>query len=93
MRRLAEVIGAGLNVPTASIEPEDVPAHFGFLAMFAGRDAPASSKLTREALGWETTGPGLIEDLETGTFFDGPEAVMMRRGSRRNGAARSYLPA
>ena len=69
MRRLAEVIGAGLNVPTASIAAEDVPAHFGFLAMFAGLDAPSSSKLTREALGWTPTGKGLIEDLETGTYF------------------------
>jgi len=69
MRRRAEVIGAGLNVPTASIAAEDVPAHFGFLAMFAGLDAPSSSKLTREALGWTPTGKGLIEDLETGTYF------------------------
>lgn len=69
MRRLAEVIGAGLNVPTASIAAEDVPAHFGFLAMFAGLDAPSSSKLTREELGWSPTGKGLIEDLETGTYF------------------------
>lgn len=71
MRRLAEVIGAGLNVPTASIKSEDAAAHFGFLGMFAGLDAPASSKLTREALGWTPTGLGLIEDLETGTFFGG----------------------
>ena len=39
MRRLAEVIGAGLNVPTGSIKPEDAAAHFGFLGMFAGLDA------------------------------------------------------
>jgi nucleoside-diphosphate-sugar epimerase len=70
-RRIAEAIGAGLNLPTASIAPEDAPAHFGFLGMFAGLDAPASSQLTREELGWEPTGSGLIEDLETGTFFEG----------------------
>jgi hypothetical protein len=40
--------------------------------MFAGLDAPSSSKLTRDALGWEPTGPGLIEDFETGTFFAKP---------------------
>jgi hypothetical protein len=32
--------------------------------MFALRDAPVSSRLTRERLGWVPTGPGLIEDLE-----------------------------
>lgn len=74
MRCLAEVIGAGLNVPTASIKPEDAAAHFGFLGMFAGLDAPASSKLTQEALDWTPTGLGLIEDLETGTFFDRAES-------------------
>jgi nucleoside-diphosphate-sugar epimerase len=71
-RRIAEAIGAGLDLPTASIKPEDAPAHFGFLGMFAGLDAPSSSKLTREGLGWEPNGPGLIEDLETGTFFANP---------------------
>ena len=82
MRRLAEVIGAGLKLPTASIAPADAPAHFGFLAMFAGLDAPSSSKLTREELGWAPTGPGLIEDLETGPYFDGDRADTTRRGSR-----------
>ena len=70
MRRLAEVIGAGLNVPTGSVKPEDAADHFGFLGMFAGLDAPASSKLTQEQLDWTPTGLGLIEDLETGTFFE-----------------------
>jgi nucleoside-diphosphate-sugar epimerase len=71
-RRIAEAIGAGLDLPVASIKPDDAPAHFGFLGMFAGLDAPSSSKLTRAALGWEPTGPGLIEDFETGTFFAKP---------------------
>jgi hypothetical protein len=31
--------------------------------MFALRDSPVSSRLTRERLGW-VPGPGLIEDLE-----------------------------
>ena len=63
-RRIAEAIGAGLGIPVVSIKPEDAPAHFGFLGMFAGLDGPSSSKLTREELGWEPTGPGLIEELE-----------------------------
>ena len=68
-RRIAEAIGAGLGVPAVSITAEAAPAHFGFLGMFAGLDAPSSSKLTREALGWQPTGKSLIEDFATGTYF------------------------
>jgi len=32
--------------------------------MFVGRDRPASSAQTRKQLGWEPTGPGMIEDLK-----------------------------
>lgn len=64
MRDIAEVIGRGLKVPVVSMSPKEAAAHFGWLAMFAGLDAPASSKLTRERLGWRPTGPGMIADLE-----------------------------
>jgi nucleoside-diphosphate-sugar epimerase len=64
MRDIAEVIGRGLKVPVISVSPEEAPAHFGWLAAFAGRDLPASSTLTQERLGWRPTGPGLIADLE-----------------------------
>jgi hypothetical protein len=42
--------------------------------MFLGADLPASSTLTRELLGWQPNGPGLIDDLEKGQFFDGNDA-------------------
>lgn len=64
MRRIAEVIGAGLGLPVKSITPEEAKAHFGWFALFAGFDLPASSELTRQRLGWTPVGPGLIEDLE-----------------------------
>jgi nucleoside-diphosphate-sugar epimerase len=64
MRDIAEVIGRGLKVPVISVSPEEAPAHFGWLAAFAGRDLPASGALTQERLGWRPTGPGLIADLE-----------------------------
>jgi len=64
MREIAEVIGRGLKVPTVSLTPEEAPAHFGWLGMFAGFDMPASSALTQQRLGWHPTGPGLIADLE-----------------------------
>jgi nucleoside-diphosphate-sugar epimerase len=64
MRDVAEVIGQGLKVPVISISPEEAPAHFGWLAAFAGRDLPASGALTKERLAWQPAGPGLIVDLE-----------------------------
>jgi nucleoside-diphosphate-sugar epimerase len=64
MREIAEVIGRGLKVPVVSLSPEEAQAHFGWLAMFAGFDMPASGVQTRQRLGWHPTGPGLIADLE-----------------------------
>ena len=64
VRRIAEVIGAGLGIPVVSLSPAEAAAHFGWLALFAGLDLPASSAWTRARLGWEPTGPGLIADLE-----------------------------
>jgi nucleoside-diphosphate-sugar epimerase len=64
MREIAEVIGRGLKVPVVSLSQGDAQTHFGWLAMFAGSDMPASSAQTRQRLGWHPTGPGLIADLE-----------------------------
>jgi nucleoside-diphosphate-sugar epimerase len=69
MREIAEVIGKGLKVPVVSVSPEEAQAHFGWLAMFAGFDMPASSAQTRQRLGWQPTGPGLIADLEQMRYF------------------------
>jgi nucleoside-diphosphate-sugar epimerase len=69
LRDIAEVIGKGLKVPVVSISEEEAPAHFGWLAMFVGRDAPASSALTQKRLGWQPTGPELITDLEQMNYF------------------------
>ena len=64
MRDIAQTVGRRLGLPVASITPEEAPAHFGVMAMFATLDAPASSDLTRERLDWRPTGPTLLEDLE-----------------------------
>ena len=63
-KEVAECIGRGLNVPVASISPEEAAAHFGWWGLFAGGDLSASSALTREKLGWKPTGPGLLADLQ-----------------------------
>jgi nucleoside-diphosphate-sugar epimerase len=69
VRDIAEVIGRGLKVPAVSLSPEEVPAHFGWLAAFVGFDMPASSAQTQQWLGWHPTGPKLIADLEQMHYF------------------------
>ncbi|WP_149263477.1 SDR family oxidoreductase [Actinomadura sp. K4S16] len=72
LRDVSEVIGRRLGLPVASIAPEDAAGHFGWLAGAVGMDAPASSALTRELLGWSPTGPSLVDDLEKGHYFQAP---------------------
>jgi nucleoside-diphosphate-sugar epimerase len=64
MRHIAEAIGRRLRLPVQSVAPEQARAMFGWLAMFAAHDMPASSAQTRTRLGWKPSGPGLINDLE-----------------------------
>jgi nucleoside-diphosphate-sugar epimerase len=68
-REIAEIIGRHLNVPTASIMPDRAAEHFGWMGVFFGLDAPASSALTQHRLGWRPTRIGLVEDLEQGHYF------------------------
>ncbi|KQS78998.1 NAD-dependent dehydratase [Rhizobium sp. Leaf384] len=63
-REIAEALGRGLSLPVVSIEPDRAGEHFGWMAMFAQLDFPASSAKTREILGWNPIGPGLIADLD-----------------------------
>ncbi|RJG41597.1 SDR family oxidoreductase [Mesorhizobium sp. DCY119] len=69
-RDIAEVIGERLKLPVKSIALEEAQAFFGWLSMFAAHDMPASSAQTREKLGWQPTGPGLIADLEQLRFAE-----------------------
>ena len=50
-RAIAEAIGAALDVPVRSVEPDDVPAHFGWIGTFFGMDLAATSDATRQLLG------------------------------------------
>ena len=70
VRDIAEVIGRHLDIPVASVPPEEAGEHFGWLAGPFGLDAPASSALTRHLLGWQPTRPGLIPDLDEGHYFE-----------------------
>jgi nucleoside-diphosphate-sugar epimerase len=69
IRAIAETIGAGVGVPVRSITEDEAPAHFGFLAMFIGRDNLVSSTWTRETLGWSPEGPGLLPDMRDSGYF------------------------
>lgn len=69
VRDIAGVIARKLDVPLVSQSPEEAAAHFGPLSLFVGTDRPTSSVRTREELGWSPRHPGLLEDLETGTYF------------------------
>ncbi|HEU5067195.1 MAG TPA: NAD-dependent dehydratase, partial [Sphingomicrobium sp.] len=63
MRQIAEAIADRLGIPAVSLSTEEAANYFGWLAPFASLDMPASSSWTRERLGWEPMGPGLIGDL------------------------------
>lgn len=69
LKGIATLIGRHLNAPVVSKTPDEAAGHFGWFAMFAGMDMPASSEQTRHQLGWEPTQPGLIADLDAGHYF------------------------
>ncbi|MFR9795668.1 SDR family oxidoreductase [Streptomyces sp. MS06] len=73
IREIAEAIGRGLNVPVTAVAPEAAAEHFTWLSGLLGLDSPVSSTLTRELLGWEPTGPTLVEDLDKGHYFHRPD--------------------
>jgi len=68
-REIAALIGRHLDLPVASISAEEAYEHFGFLSVFGSLDNPTSSALTQKVLDWHPDGPGLIEDLDAGHYF------------------------
>jgi len=60
VRDIATVIGRRLSLPVEAVPQEN----FGPLGPIFAVDQPASSAHTRDALGWQPTHPGLLEDLE-----------------------------
>jgi nucleoside-diphosphate-sugar epimerase len=62
-RDIAAALATGLGLPLRSIAPDEVPGYFGWLGIFAGLDMAASSAKTRSRLGWEPSGPSLLQDL------------------------------
>lgn len=67
-RDIAVAIGSGLGVPVRSVPFDDAAEQFEHLAAFATRDLAASSQLTRQELGWNPSGPTLLEDMAEKLF-------------------------
>ncbi len=70
-REIAAVIGRRLELPVVSRTSEEAAGHFGWFARFAAIDNRVSSRKTRDELGWEPTGPGLIADIDRPAYFPG----------------------
>ena len=97
-KAIAEAIGRGLKIPVVSLSPEQAAGHFGWMAMFAGMDMPASSKLTQERLrlapdaeGRDDRGPRpyeLVRGLRVPARSGQRRAAWLRRDRARNAARR-----
>lgn len=68
-RSIADAIGEGLGLPTASVAPDAAVEHFGFIGRFWALDLPATSAITQRLLGWTPTGPTLLADLAAGAYY------------------------
>lgn len=67
-RGIATALGQILDVPVESIPDARAQAHFDWLGMFFGADAPASSARTRSLLSWEPMHGTLLEDIAAGYY-------------------------
>lgn len=74
-RQIADAVAAGLDLPLVSLSPEEAKAHFGWLAMFIGRNGAALNDWTKARLGWAPEGPGLIADLQAMNYAPVPPAI------------------
>lgn len=70
VREIAEAISRGLKIPVVALPPEEAASHFGWLGFPVSMNAPASSVLTQQRLGWHLTEkPGFITDLDRSSAF------------------------
>lgn len=67
-RDIAEAVGRSLGVPVVPVAAGDAGEHFGFVGRFFGLDMSASSARTRDLLGWNPSGPTLLEDIAAGGY-------------------------
>tara|TARA_R110001632_G_scaffold50409_1_gene125790 strand:- start:63303 stop:64187 length:885 start_codon:yes stop_codon:yes gene_type:complete len=68
IKDIAEAIGRRLNIPVVALSSEEAKHHFGWLGFPVSMDAPASSVLTRQRLGWQPKEKsGFLANLELNT--------------------------
>jgi hypothetical protein len=67
-RQIAEALGSALDLPVDSVPADGAASHFGWVGGFFSGDFPVSSDRTRALLGWEPTGPTLLEDIGAGFY-------------------------
>lgn len=67
-KEIAEAIGHALGLPVESVPADKAADHFGWIGGFFAGDFPVSSDQTRALLGWQPTGPTLVEDIEAGYY-------------------------
>src|SRR5580658_675220 len=70
-REIAEAIGRQLKLPVVAKSADEAGAHFGWFALFASGDLPASGRQAQEQLKWRPSQQGLISDLDQGHYFKG----------------------
>ncbi len=66
---IARIIARQLNVPLVAKPLAEAESHFGWMALFAGMDVPASSEKTRALLRWHPTHPGLLSDISKPCYY------------------------
>jgi nucleoside-diphosphate-sugar epimerase len=68
VRQIIEALAARLGVPAESVPAEVLAEELPYIGSFLAADIPATSDLTRQLLGWEPTGPTLLEDIAAGHY-------------------------
>ncbi|MBX6383056.1 MAG: NAD-dependent epimerase/dehydratase family protein [Microbispora sp.] len=68
MRRIAEAVAALTGARAVSLTPEQAVAAMGPAAGMLTRSSPLDASRARRLFGWNPAGPGLIEELTTGSY-------------------------
>lgn len=68
VREIAEALARRLDVPAKSAPAEQIADEILFVGRFLAGDFPATSDITRDLLGWQPTGPTLLEDIAAGHY-------------------------
>jgi nucleoside-diphosphate-sugar epimerase len=68
IRTIIEALAGRLDVPAKSAPAEQIADEIPFVGRFLAADAPATSTITRDLLGWQPTGPTLLDDIAAGHY-------------------------